>query len=136
MADRNASDVSGSSGGFVAGIILTVAGLVLLSPVMLIIGIVLIVRNRGIFAGKTEEPAARRSAPQKPGPSTQPRPLKPVPHQPSGASYNSYAQDHHHITAAGLSAERRLEQLEVMKKAGLLDKEEYEQRLRKILRDK
>ena len=117
---------SGALGGLIAGIIMSVAGLALLSPVLLVIGIVVTVQNRGVFAGKTEKPAQYRSAPSKLS----------DPRRTDGVSYRSHARDHYHITNAGLSVERRLEQLEVMRDAGLLDKEEYEQRLQKILRNK
>ena len=138
MAKTTASNRSGSSGGLIAGIILSLLGL-FTSPVLLVIGIVLIVQNRGSFAGKTEKSPPRRSTPQKPDRSSQPRPVKsaqPAPRRSGGVSYNSRAQDHSQITNAGLSVERRLEQLEVMKNAGLIDKEEYQQRLRRILRDR
>ena len=138
MAKMSAYSGPGSLGGFIAGIILSMIGL-FFSPILLVIGIVLIVQNRGIFSEKTEKSSPRTSAPQKPVRSSQPRPVKsaqPVPRRSGGISYQSYAQDHYHITNAGLSVERRLEQLEVMKNAGLLDKEEYQQRLQKILRDR
>ena len=135
MAKKNASGGSGSFGGFIAGVILSVLGLLLLAPIPLIVGIVLIVQNRGIFAGKAEKPAPVKSAPQKDR-SPRPRPARPAPRPSAAVSYQSNARDHYHITGVGLSAERRLEQLEVMKNAGLLDDEEYQQRLQKILRDK
>ena len=138
MAKMNASSGPGSLGGFIAGIILSMIGL-FFSPILLVIGIVLIVQNRGAFSEKTEKSPPRTSAPQKPVRSSQPRPVKsaqPVPRRSGSVSYHSNAQDHYHITNAGLSVERRLEQLEVMKNAGLLDKEEYQQRLQKILRDR
>ena len=144
MAKKNASSGSGSLVGFIAGIILSMIGL-FVSPILLIAGIVLIVQNKGALAGKTEKSATYKSAPSKPaaaaGRSVQPRPaqaapVRTAPQRSSGASYQAYSQDHYHITNAGLSTERRLEQLEVMKNAGLLDKEEYQQRLQKILRDK
>lgn len=149
---------SGTLGGFIAGVIITMIGLPFLSPVLLIVGIVLIVQNRGALAGKTAKPAPRKSVPNKPpaaavhSPQTRPvRPVQPepvrtvpvrtepvrtVPRQSGSISYQSNARDHYHITNVGLSVERRLEQLEVMKNAGLLDKEEYQQRLQKILKDK
>lgn len=137
MAKTNESGGSGSFGGFVAGVILFLIGLLLLVPLLLVVGIVLIVQNRGIFAGREEKPAPVKGAPQKPPAAPKPPPsVRPAP-RPSGAgTYNSYAQDHNHIIGVGLPAERRLEQLEVMKNAGLLDKEEYELRRQKILRDK
>ena len=125
MAKTNASNRSGSFVGLIAGIILSLLGL-LTSPVLLAIGIVLIVQNRTAFAdSKAGESSQYRNRPRSgPAPSRY------------GGSYQFNAQDHYHITSAGLSVERRLEQLEVMKNAGLLDKEEYELRQRKILSGK
>lgn len=150
MTKENASGGTGSVGGFIAGVILTMFGLIV-SPVLLIVGIILIVRNKGAVAKESKKPAPRKSAPPKPpaavsrppqpsraappAPSL-PRQTVPAPRQTDGVSYQAGAQDHYHITNVGLPAERRLEQLEVMKNAGLLDKEEYQQRLQKILKDK
>ena len=132
MGNRNASNRPGSVVGLVAGIILSLLGLIT-SPVLLVIGIVLIVQNRTAFAGgKAGEPSRYKSAPPKPKPPVRPRPAGPAQSRP-GVSYQFDARDHNHIVSTGLSAERRLEQLEVMKNAGLIDKEEYELRLRKIL---
>ena len=139
MAKKNAYNRSDTLIGLIIGIILALIGL-LVSPVILIAGIVLIVQNRRAFGGKTEKSAAYKSAPKKPSAAavrpSQPRPVKPAPRQTGGVSYQSYAQDHYHITNAGLSAEKRLEQLEVMKDAGLIDKEEYHQRRQMILGNK
>lgn len=47
-------------------------------------------------------------------------------------SFRSEAADHEHITVGGLTKEARLEQLETLLDAGLLDKEEYRERKRRI----
>lgn len=163
MAKKNSSNGSGSSVGFIIGIVLIIFGL-FVSPIVWIIGIVLVVQNRRAVQTKKEETAPRGSAPQKPPvtvgrPSQPPRPApsapsqprqavprpvtsarpdpgRPTPRQSSSASYDSYAQDHYHITGTGLSKEKRLEQLEVMKNAGLIDKEEYQVRRREISRER
>lgn len=43
--------------------------------------------------------------------------------------------DHEHITPTGLSAKARLEQLETLREAGLLTREEYEAKRAEILRE-
>lgn len=47
-------------------------------------------------------------------------------------SFRSEAADHEHITVGGLTREARLEQLETLLDAGLLDREEYRERKRRI----
>lgn len=47
-------------------------------------------------------------------------------------AFRSEAADHEHITVGGLSKERRLEQLDALLEAGLLDKEEYRERKERI----
>jgi len=51
------------------------------------------------------------------------------------ASFRVDSVDHEHITAAGLDAKARLEQLETLKKAGLLTAEEYAEKRKEILND-
>ena len=51
------------------------------------------------------------------------------------ASFRSDAPDHQHITASGMSPKVRLEQLETLKEAGLLTREEYEAKRAEILRE-
>jgi len=46
----------------------------------------------------------------------------------------AWAEDHDHIPSTALSKEKRLEQLERLKEAGLLDDEEYKQKKREIKR--
>lgn len=50
-------------------------------------------------------------------------------------SFRPDAADHEHITAAGLDAKARLEQLETLKSAGLLTAEEYAKKRKDILKD-
>lgn len=47
-------------------------------------------------------------------------------------AFRSEAADHEHITVGGLTREARLEQLETLLDAGLLDREEYRERKRRI----
>ncbi|MCI9605886.1 MAG: hypothetical protein HFF03_04295 [Oscillospiraceae bacterium] len=47
-------------------------------------------------------------------------------------SFRSEAADHEHITVGGRTREARLEQLETLLDAGLLDREEYRERKRRI----
>lgn len=46
--------------------------------------------------------------------------------------FRGEAADHEHITTAGLSRERRLEQLDTLLEAGLLDREEYREKKQQI----
>ena len=87
--------------------------------------------------------AAAKSSSNRPTPTalmrpsaSRPDPGRPLPQQSGSVSYNSYAGDHWHITGLGLSVEKRLEQLEVMKEAGLIDRAEYLQKRKEILKDK
>ena len=50
-------------------------------------------------------------------------------------SFRPDAPDHQHITGAGLSVEKQLEQLEVLKNAGLIDDGEYQDMRKEILRE-
>jgi len=50
-------------------------------------------------------------------------------------SFRPDSADHQHITAAGLDAKARLEQLETLKGAGLLTPEEYAEKRKEILND-
>ncbi len=49
-------------------------------------------------------------------------------------AFRADSADHEHITAAGLDAKARLEQLETLKEAGLLTGEEYDEKRKEILR--
>ena len=51
------------------------------------------------------------------------------------ASFQPDAPDHMHITGASLSPKERLEQLEVLKNAGLIDDGEYQEKRKEILRE-
>ena len=50
-------------------------------------------------------------------------------------SFRPDAPDHMHITGASLSPKERLEQLNVLKGAGLIDEEEYQEKRKEILRE-
>ena len=50
-------------------------------------------------------------------------------------SFRPDAPDHMHITGASLSPKERLEQLEVLKGAGLIDDGEYQEKRKEILRE-
>ena len=50
-------------------------------------------------------------------------------------SFRPDAPDHMHITGAGLAPEKQLEQLDVLKNAGLLTDEEYDESRKEILRE-
>ena len=58
--------------------------------------------------------------------------IRPVMAEPS--SFGHDAPDHQHIAPTGLDPKGRLEQLETLKEAGLLTKEEYEEKRKEILR--
>ena len=49
-------------------------------------------------------------------------------------SFRPDAPDHQHITGAGLSTEKQLEQLEVLKNAGLIDDGEYQDMRKEIMK--
>lgn len=53
------------------------------------------------------------------------------------ASFDPRAADHEHITAAsyGHTPQKRMEQLETLKEAGLIDEEEYREKRKEILKD-
>lgn len=51
-------------------------------------------------------------------------------------SFRIDAPDHEHITSSGPSVQRRLEQLETLREAGLLDRSEYEQKRKEIMEGK
>ncbi len=53
------------------------------------------------------------------------------------ASFDPQAADHEHITAAsyGHTPQKRLEQLETLKEAGLITEEEYQEKRKEILGD-
>ena len=50
-------------------------------------------------------------------------------------SFRPNDPDHMHITGAGLSPKKQMEQLEILKNAGLLTDEEYDERRKEILRE-
>ena len=79
----------------------------------------------GLLNPKRERPANRSRVVKikEPKPSKKPKPTP---------SFRTDAPDHEHITPSGPSVQRRLEQLETLREAGLLDKEEYEERRREI----
>ncbi len=58
-----------------------------------------------------------------------------VTEEPADASFRADSADHEHITAGGLDAKARLEQLETLKSAGLLTPEEYAEKRKDILND-
>ena len=49
-------------------------------------------------------------------------------------SFRPDAPDHMHITGAGLSLKKQMEQLDVLMKAGLLTEEEYDQMRKEIMK--
>lgn len=59
--------------------------------------------------------------------------IRPVMEEPP--AFQSDSVDHQHITPSGLSPKARLEQLETLKEAGLLTREEYEAKRAEILRE-
>lgn len=79
----------------------------------------------GLLNPKRERSSARNRVVKikEPKPAKKPKPTP---------SFRSDSPDHEHITSSGLSVQRRLEQLETLKEAGLLDKEEYEEKRREI----
>lgn len=50
-------------------------------------------------------------------------------------AFQGDSADHQHITPSGLSAKARLEQLETLREAGLLTREEYDAKRAEILRE-
>ena len=48
--------------------------------------------------------------------------------------FRTDSPDHEHITPSGLDPKSRLEQLETLKEAGLITREEYDQKRREILK--
>ena len=51
------------------------------------------------------------------------------------AAFRSDSSDHQHITSTSLDAKARLEQLETLKEAGLIDEGEYQAKRKEILRE-
>lgn len=47
-------------------------------------------------------------------------------------TFNSTAADHQHITVSGPTAKRRLDQLKIMREAGLIDDAEYREKVQQI----
>ena len=60
----------------------------------------------------------------------------PRPFKPPKPAFRPEAPDHEHITVSGQGTKARIEQLEVLKNAGLLSDQEYRQKRREILNER
>ena len=105
---------------FVVGMTMLIASAVMGEPVMIALGGVLTIfsllrmdrAGRDFRAGKTSRPS---------------KPPRPV--------FRPESSDHEHITVSDQGTEARLEQLEVLKNAGLLTEEEYREKRKETLRE-
>ena len=104
---------------------------------------VVILKNAAGKPAQRKKPEGQAPVgPARPAPSA-PRPNRPVssaaPH-PAGnqrqdrRDYRSYGQEHDHIRSIALSPQRKLEQLETLRDAGLLTDEEYREKKREIMK--
>lgn len=118
----------------------------IVSIVFLVIGVVMLLPNVPIFGlvwilfcvyfigiaikGMAGKPASRRGTdgqePARPASSAAPRPAE------SQRTYQTAGEEHDHIRSVALSPQRKLEQLETLRDAGLLTDEEYREKKRKI----
>ena len=105
---------------FVVGMTMLIASSVMGEPVMIALGGFLTIFSllRMERAGRDFR-AGRTSPPSKP-----PRPV-----------FRPESSDHEHITVSGPGTEARLEQLEILKNAGLLTEEEYRKKRKETLRE-
>lgn len=103
---------------FVVGMTMLIACAVMGEPVLIALGGGLtIVSLLGMERAGRDFRAGRPSRP--------PKPAKPV--------FRSEAPDHEHITVSGHSGKARLEQLDILKNAGLISEQEYQQKRREVL---
>ncbi len=144
--DRRNSRNRGNANGLVmlpfliVSIVFLVIGVVMLLPNVPIFGLVWIlfcVYFIGIavksMAGK---PASRRRTdgqePARPASSAAPRPAESQ--RGDRRTYQPAGQEHDHIRSVALSPQRKLEQLETLRDAGLLTDEEYREKKREIMK--
>ena len=101
------------------GLTMLIAFGVMGAPVPMAIGggLTILALVRMLKAGEDFRAGRQQAAPRKP---------KPAP------TFRSDAPDHEHITLSGPSTQRQLEQLDRLLDAGLLDKEEYQEKRREL----
>ena len=103
---------------FVVGMTMLIASAVIGEPVMIALG-----GGLTIFSLLRMERAGRDFRAGRPSrPSKPPKP-----------AFRPESTDHEHITVSGQGTKKRLEQLEVLKGAGIISDQEYQQRKREIL---
>lgn len=145
--DRRNSRNRGSANG------LAMLPVLIVSIVFLVIGVVMLLPNVPIFglvwilfcvyfirsavkgmAGKSS--AGRRRTdeqePARPASSAAPRPAESQ--RTDQRTYQPVDEEHDHIRSVALSPQRKLEQLETLRDAGLLTDEEYREKKRKIMK--
>ncbi len=145
--DRRNSRNRGSANGLVmlplliVSIVFLVIGVVMLLPNVPIFGLVWIlfcvyfirIATKGM-AGKSS--AGRRRTdeqePARPASSAAPRPAESQ--RADQQVYQPVDEEHDHIRSVALSPQRKLEQLETLRDAGLLTDEEYREKKRKIMK--
>ena len=145
--DRRNSRNRGSANGLV------MLPLLIVSIVFLVIGVVMLLPNVPIFGliwilfcvyfirsavkGMAGKPVSRRRTngqePDRPASSAAPRPAESQ--RADQQVYQPVDEEHDHIRSVALSPQRKLEQLETLRDAGLLTDEEYRDKKRKIMKE-
>ncbi len=118
----------------VLGIVFMGVGFLTLNLAFLIIGLFMVLGSLTTGKGKDKDEspqAARLSDKGRSGRGGSERFLTP-PKPSGGPSFNPNSSTHAHITTAWVSKDKRVEQLKVMLNAGLIDREEYRERLAKV----
>ena len=142
--DRRNSRNRGNASG------LAMLPFLIVSIVFLVIGVVMLLPNVPLFGlvwilfcvyfigvavkGMAGKPASRRRTdgqePAQPASSAAPRPAGNQ--REDQRTYQPVGEEHDHIRSVALSPQRKLEQLETLRDAGLLTDEEYREKKRKI----
>ncbi len=118
----------------VLGIVFMGVGFLTLHMALLVIGLFMVLGSVSTGKGKEGTPQASRmsgkgrSEGTRSGSDRFMTPPKPA----SGPSFNPNSSTHAHITTAWVSKDKRVEQLKVMLDAGLIDREEYRERLARV----
>ena len=145
--DRRNSRNRGNPGGLamlsvlIVFIILLLIGVVMLLPNVPIFGLVWILFCvyfiRSAVKGMASKPASRRRTngqePDRSASSTASRPAEDQ--RADQQVYQPVEEEHDHIRSVAPSPQRKLEQLETLRDAGLLTDEEYREKKRKIMKN-
>lgn len=102
--------------------VLMFLGVNIMALFFVLLGFLLLFTGFRMIFGKKKKPKVRKDGVVSSRPAAVP-------------SFSFHETDHQHITGTGLQAEKRLEQLETLKGAGLIDDREYRQKRQEILKE-